>query len=283
MTMLRKLYPETFDGLKPWQKFQLQGTVHVNVILLIYVIYSTINRVLTKGLGLSSAPIIIVPFVTLGIIFLIKITGKYQEANITLQLLVLVLLFWTMFVSDGLYSSNIKWIPFIALWVSLLAGIKKGLLSTLLLIGTFMTLIFMGPLPFLREVSDYQSFMRGHLVQLILISLIFQFLPKTDQSISWKYLPLFLLGTTLHYILPKVTHYYTPMALVVLLSIQLFIPSLRNILFVSFIALEYWLFKDLGRMSVSFAQDNWSYIGTAYIAILIVLQFEVIQIKRATQ
>lgn len=188
-----------------------------------------------------------------------------------------------MFVSDGLYSSNIKWIPFIALWVSLLAGIKKGLLSTLLLIGTFMTLIFMGPLPFLREVSDYQSFMRGHLVQLILISLIFQFLPKTDQSISWKYLPLFLLGTTLHYILPKVTHYYTPMALVVLLSIQLFIPSLRNILFVSFIALEYWLFKDLGRMSVSFAQDNWSYIGTAYIAILIVLQFEVIQIKRATQ
>lgn len=281
--MLRKLYPETFDGLKPWQKFQLQGTVHVNVILLIYVIYSTINRVLTKGLGLSSAPIIIVPFVTLGIIFLIKITGKYQEANITLQLLVLVLLFWTMFVSDGLYSSNIKWIPFIALWVSLLAGIKKGLLSTLLLIGTFMTLIFMGPLPFLREVSDYQSFMRGHLVQLILISLIFQFLPKTDQSISWKYLPLFLLGTTLHYILPKVTHYYTPMALVVLLSIQLFIPSLRNILFVSFIALEYWLFKDLGRMSVSFAQDNWSYIGTAYIAILIVLQFEVIQIKRATQ
>lgn len=281
--MLRKLYPETFDGLKPWQKFQLQGTVHVNVILLIYVIYSTINRVLTTGLGLSSAPIIIVPFVTLGIIFLIKITGKYQEANITLQLLVLVLLFWTMFVSDGLYSSNIKWIPFIALWVSLLAGIKKGLLSTLLLIGTFMTLIFMGPLPFLREVSDYQSFMRGHLVQLILISLIFQFLPKTDQSISWKYLPLFLLGTTLHYILPKVTHYYTPMALVVLLSIQLFIPSLRNILFVSFIALEYWLFKDLGRMSVSFAQDNWSYIGTAYIAILIVLQFEVIQIKRATQ
>lgn len=281
--MLRKLYPETFDGLKPWQKFQLQGTVHVNVILLIYVIYSTINRVLTTGLGLSSAPIIVVPFVTLGIIFLIKLTGKYQEANITLQLLVLVLLFWTMFVSDGLYSSNIKWIPFIALWISLLAGIKKGLLSTLLLIGVFMTLIFMGPLPFLREVSDYQSFMRGHLVQLILISLIFQFLPKTDQRISWKYLPLFILGTTLHYILPKVTHYYTPMALVVLLSIQLFIPSLRNILFVSFIALEYWLFKDLGRMSVSFAQDNWSYIGAAYIAILIVLQFEVIQIKRATQ
>lgn len=279
MTMLRKLYPNTFDDLSSWQKFQLKATVYLNVILLIYVLYSILNRFFTTGLGLSSVPIVIVPFVTLGIILLIKVTGKYQEANITLQSLVLVLLFWTMFVSDGLYSSNIKWIPFIALWVSLLSGIKKGIIATLLLIGTFSILIIMGSSTYLVEVSEYHSFMRGHLVQLLLISLILQFLPQTDQRINWKYLPLFIIGLALHYTLPYFTHYYTPMALVVLLSIQLSFPIIRNLMFFCFIAWEFWLFRDLGRMTVSFAQENWSYIGSTYIVILAVLQFEVIQIK----